>query len=177
MSKALSWPQTLILCLNNYSCNNEIIRNKLYEFGYCHSIIDAAVAIVTLLANTVLPSIHVRNHNNLLYLSTGAIRIIVHVFWLRQILLKLLVKAMQILCEQLKLLHCSEDLPEINLHWFCTLQLRIVHLTEISFSSMQVKKLFSHKDGRPLLVYERLLAGSTAGVIAQTAIYPMEVCL
>lgn len=45
----------------------------------------------------------------------------------------------------------------------------------LSLSLFQVKKLFAHKDGRPLQVYERLLAGSTAGVIAQTAIYPMEV--
>ena len=43
------------------------------------------------------------------------------------------------------------------------------------FSHLQVKKLFVHKDGSPLQVYERLLAGSTAGVIAQTTIYPMEV--
>ena len=49
------------------------------------------------------------------------------------------------------------------------------HALSLSLSLFQVKKLFAHKDGRPLQVYERLLAGSTAGVIAQTAIYPMEV--
>ncbi len=41
-------------------------------------------------------------------------------------------------------------------------------------SCLQVKKLFSH-EGQQLKVHERLLSGSTAGVIAQTTIYPMEV--
>ena len=39
---------------------------------------------------------------------------------------------------------------------------------------VQVKRLMVC-EGRELQVHERLLAGSTAGVIAQTAIYPMEV--
>ena len=39
---------------------------------------------------------------------------------------------------------------------------------------VQVKRLLVC-EGRELQVHERLLAGSTAGVIAQTAIYPMEV--
>ena len=37
-------------------------------------------------------------------------------------------------------------------------------------------KALLKRDNQPLKVYERLLAGSTAGVIAQTTIYPMEVC-
>ena len=44
----------------------------------------------------------------------------------------------------------------------------------IGVDLLQVKKLL--KDGNePLQVHERLLAGSTAGVIAQTTIYPLEV--
>ena len=44
----------------------------------------------------------------------------------------------------------------------------------IGVDLFQVKKLL--KDGNePLQVHERLLAGSTAGVIAQTTIYPLEV--
>ena len=42
------------------------------------------------------------------------------------------------------------------------------------FLCHQVKKVFAHED-RPLKVHERLMSGSTAGVIAQTTIYPMEV--
>lgn len=38
-----------------------------------------------------------------------------------------------------------------------------------------VKRILCRDDGKPLHMYERLLAGSTAGVIAQTTIYPMEV--
>ena len=41
--------------------------------------------------------------------------------------------------------------------------------------SLQVKRLLVRDDGKPLQVHQRLLAGSTAGVIAQTTIYPMEV--
>ena len=33
------------------------------------------------------------------------------------------------------------------------------------------------RNGQPLQVHERLMAGSSAGVVAQTAIYPMEVSL
>ena len=40
----------------------------------------------------------------------------------------------------------------------------------------QLKGVFQ-KNGQPLKVYERLAAGSSAGVVAQTAIYPMEVSL
>ena len=43
---------------------------------------------------------------------------------------------------------------------------------------LQVKKLLAGDDvEKPLQVHWRLLAGSTAGVIAQTTIYPMEVCV
>ncbi|XP_064395552.1 mitochondrial adenyl nucleotide antiporter SLC25A24-like [Halichondria panicea] len=42
------------------------------------------------------------------------------------------------------------------------------------FAFEQVKKFF-YEEGKSLHVYERLIAGSTAGVIAQTTIYPMEV--
>ena len=41
---------------------------------------------------------------------------------------------------------------------------------------IQVKRLLV-EEGRPLQVHQRLLAGSSAGVIAQTTIYPMEVTL
>ena len=44
----------------------------------------------------------------------------------------------------------------------------------VSFCT-QVKRLLC-QEGKPLQIHERLLAGSTAGVIAQTLIYPMEVC-
>jgi len=39
-----------------------------------------------------------------------------------------------------------------------------------------MKKLLYREDGQPLRVSQRLLAGSSAGVIAQSTIYPMEVC-
>ena len=39
---------------------------------------------------------------------------------------------------------------------------------------VQLKKMI-HKDGQPTQVYERLAAGSAAGVISQTTVYPMEV--
>ena len=42
------------------------------------------------------------------------------------------------------------------------------------FAYEKVKRLLKDGDD-PLQVHERLLAGSTAGVIAQTAIYPLEV--
>ena len=38
-----------------------------------------------------------------------------------------------------------------------------------------MKRFLYRDDGKPLHVSQRLLAGSTAGVIAQTTIYPMEV--
>lgn len=42
---------------------------------------------------------------------------------------------------------------------------------------LQVKQQLvrGNGEGRELQVHQRLLAGSTAGVIAQTTIYPMEV--
>ena len=43
-----------------------------------------------------------------------------------------------------------------------------------SLSIPQLKKLL-HTEGRELRAYERFMAGSSAGVISQTAIYPMEV--
>ena len=45
--------------------------------------------------------------------------------------------------------------------------------------SLQVKRLLvrGNGEGKGLQVHQRLLAGSTAGVIAQTTIYPMEVSL
>lgn len=36
-------------------------------------------------------------------------------------------------------------------------------------------KALLQRGDQPLNIYERLLSGSTAGVIAQTSIYPMEV--
>ena len=62
-----------------------------------------------------------------------------------------------------------------DVHVICHAPNRVLKHNFSFFFLVQVKKLFAHKDGRPLQVYERLLAGSTAGVIAQTAIYPMEV--
>ena len=40
--------------------------------------------------------------------------------------------------------------------------------------SLQLKNLI-HTEGQQTQVHERLLAGSTAGVISQTTVYPMEV--
>lgn len=41
---------------------------------------------------------------------------------------------------------------------------------------LQVKRLLVRdNDGKPLQAHQRLLAGSSAGVMAQTTIYPMEV--
>jgi len=54
------------------------------------------------------------------------------------------------------------------------LMLRCPLFVDYSSCWLQVKRLL-HQDGRPLHVHERLLAGSTAGVVAQTTIYPTEV--
>ena len=47
----------------------------------------------------------------------------------------------------------------------------------VCVSGVQVKRLLvrGNGEGKELQVHQRLLAGSTAGVIAQTTIYPMEV--
>lgn len=44
--------------------------------------------------------------------------------------------------------------------------------------NLQVKRLLVRdNDGKPLQTHQRLLAGSSAGVMAQITIYPMEVGL
>jgi solute carrier family 25 phosphate transporter 23/24/25/41 len=40
----------------------------------------------------------------------------------------------------------------------------------------QAKKIIRGNNTRELTIYERFVAGSLAGGISQTAIYPLEVC-
>lgn len=52
---------------------------------------------------------------------------------------------------------------------------KIAPESALRFFAFEKTKALLKRDNHPLKVYERLLAGSTAGVIAQTTIYPMEV--
>ncbi|XP_019850971.1 PREDICTED: calcium-binding mitochondrial carrier protein SCaMC-3-like [Amphimedon queenslandica] len=53
--------------------------------------------------------------------------------------------------------------------------IKIAPESALRFFAFEKIKALLKQDDQPLKVYERLLAGSTAGVIAQTTIYPMEV--
>eukprot|EP00731_Ephydatia_muelleri_P024676 Em0016g947a len=52
---------------------------------------------------------------------------------------------------------------------------KIVPESALRFFAFEQLKKMLHKDGQPTQVYERLAAGSAAGVISQTTVYPMEV--
>ena len=58
--------------------------------------------------------------------------------------------------------------------FFHTSASRILHFIASHFISFQAKKLFMTDDGN-IEPWQRLIAGSMAGIASQSSIYPMEV--